>query len=407
MLQALNTGHDGSLCTLHANSPSDALRRLETLVLFGAVTLPLVAIRQQITANVDAVVAVGSRRRAAGRAGDRRGRGRCRRPVHPGAVRARRWRAGGRGGAVSCTPACRRRSVDAARPTGEERRAASRWPCRWSGGACAPRRARKRRRDRARSVARAARELPAAVRVPLQRALDRVEITSTPEDAASTWGACVAAAAIVAGALSPAFVVGGAGRRGRRAGGRLPGRGGSGRPAARGRHARGARDRGGRAAGRGVGGRGGHPGGGLVVGGGARAAPGGGPHRARAHLRGLVGHLGARAAPTRRAGRRGSASPSRRTSAVGRPTPSTGSRRRCGTGSTRWPRPGPCRARRGCRRWWSAPRRSGTSPSRPSSTRGAVDVLVTTGVGRVCLVVGLGLEALAAWWIRSIVASEA
>jgi pilus assembly protein CpaF len=59
MLQALNTGHDGSLCTLHANSPSDSLRRLETLALFGDVALPLVAIRQQITASVDAVVAVG------------------------------------------------------------------------------------------------------------------------------------------------------------------------------------------------------------------------------------------------------------------------------------------------------------------------------------------------------------
>jgi pilus assembly protein CpaF len=59
MLQALNTGHDGSLCTLHANSPSDALRRLETLALFGDVALPLVAIRQQIGASVDAVVAVG------------------------------------------------------------------------------------------------------------------------------------------------------------------------------------------------------------------------------------------------------------------------------------------------------------------------------------------------------------
>jgi tight adherence protein B len=53
----------------------------------------------------------------------------------------------------------------------------------------------------------ARRELPAAVRVPFQRALDRVEIATSPEDAASTWGACVAAAAIVASALSPALVV--------------------------------------------------------------------------------------------------------------------------------------------------------------------------------------------------------
>jgi tight adherence protein B len=45
------------------------------------------------------------------------------------------------------------------------------------------------------------------VRVPLQRALDRIELSSSPEDAASTWGACVAAAAIVASALSPSLVV--------------------------------------------------------------------------------------------------------------------------------------------------------------------------------------------------------
>lgn len=51
------------------------------------------------------------------------------------------------------------------------------------------------------------RQLPAAVRVPLQRALDRIELSSSPEDAASTWGACVAAAAIVASALSPSLVV--------------------------------------------------------------------------------------------------------------------------------------------------------------------------------------------------------
>ena len=51
------------------------------------------------------------------------------------------------------------------------------------------------------------RQLPEAVRAPLQRALDRVELSSTPEDAASTWGACVAAVAIVASALSPSLLV--------------------------------------------------------------------------------------------------------------------------------------------------------------------------------------------------------
>ena len=48
MLQAMNTGHDGSLSTCHANSPSDALRRVETLVLMGDVDLPLAAVREQV-----------------------------------------------------------------------------------------------------------------------------------------------------------------------------------------------------------------------------------------------------------------------------------------------------------------------------------------------------------------------
>jgi pilus assembly protein CpaF len=56
MLQAMNTGHDGSLSTCHANSPADALRRVETLVLMGDVDLPLVAVREQIVAAIDLVV---------------------------------------------------------------------------------------------------------------------------------------------------------------------------------------------------------------------------------------------------------------------------------------------------------------------------------------------------------------
>jgi pilus assembly protein CpaF len=58
MLQALNTGHDGSVSTVHANSPSDALTRLETLVLLAGVALPLAAVRGQVSAAVDAVVQV-------------------------------------------------------------------------------------------------------------------------------------------------------------------------------------------------------------------------------------------------------------------------------------------------------------------------------------------------------------
>jgi pilus assembly protein CpaF len=58
MLQALNTGHDGSLSTVHANGPAGALTRLETLVLLAGVALPLAAVRHQISAALDAVVFV-------------------------------------------------------------------------------------------------------------------------------------------------------------------------------------------------------------------------------------------------------------------------------------------------------------------------------------------------------------
>ena len=58
MLQALNTGHDGSLSTVHANGPVDVLSRLETLVLMAGVGLPLRAVRSQIGAAVDAIVHV-------------------------------------------------------------------------------------------------------------------------------------------------------------------------------------------------------------------------------------------------------------------------------------------------------------------------------------------------------------
>ena len=67
MVQAMNTGHDGSLSTLHANGCDDALRRLETLVLLAGVGLPLDAVRDHIAAAVDLVVHIardgGGRRR--------------------------------------------------------------------------------------------------------------------------------------------------------------------------------------------------------------------------------------------------------------------------------------------------------------------------------------------------------
>jgi len=56
LLQALNTGHDGSLSTVHANSPEDALRRLETLALMADVALPHAAVREQVASALDLVV---------------------------------------------------------------------------------------------------------------------------------------------------------------------------------------------------------------------------------------------------------------------------------------------------------------------------------------------------------------
>ena len=67
MLQAMNTGHEGSLTTIHANSPRDALARLETLVLTAGVELPHRAIREQIASAFDLLIQIsrlvdGSRR---------------------------------------------------------------------------------------------------------------------------------------------------------------------------------------------------------------------------------------------------------------------------------------------------------------------------------------------------------
>ncbi|MEI8350978.1 MAG: ATPase, T2SS/T4P/T4SS family [bacterium] len=56
MLQAMNTGHDGSLTTVHANSPRDVISRMETLVLMSGMDLPLRAIREQITSAVDIII---------------------------------------------------------------------------------------------------------------------------------------------------------------------------------------------------------------------------------------------------------------------------------------------------------------------------------------------------------------
>jgi len=67
MLQAMNTGHEGSLTTLHANSSRDALSRIETMVMMAGFDLPMRAIREQISSAVDVIVQIsrlrdGSRR---------------------------------------------------------------------------------------------------------------------------------------------------------------------------------------------------------------------------------------------------------------------------------------------------------------------------------------------------------
>lgn len=67
MLQAMNTGHDGSLSTIHSNAPRDCIARLETLVLMAGMDLPLRAIREQVAAAIDVIVQIqrladGSRR---------------------------------------------------------------------------------------------------------------------------------------------------------------------------------------------------------------------------------------------------------------------------------------------------------------------------------------------------------
>ena len=74
MLQAMNTGHDGSLCTAHANSARDALARIETMVLMAGYDLPLRAIRQQVCSALDLIVHLErDRRRLAARHDDHRG----------------------------------------------------------------------------------------------------------------------------------------------------------------------------------------------------------------------------------------------------------------------------------------------------------------------------------------------
>ena len=56
MLQAMNTGHDGSLTTAHANSPRDTVSRVETMVMMSGMELPVRAIREQVASAIDMIV---------------------------------------------------------------------------------------------------------------------------------------------------------------------------------------------------------------------------------------------------------------------------------------------------------------------------------------------------------------
>ena len=56
MLQAMNTGHDGSLTTIHSNSPRECIQRLEMMVLMAGMELPIKAIRQQMSSAIDVII---------------------------------------------------------------------------------------------------------------------------------------------------------------------------------------------------------------------------------------------------------------------------------------------------------------------------------------------------------------
>src|SRR5690606_40961463 len=62
MLHAMNTGHDGSMCTLHANNPREALTRMENMVNMAGVNLPSKAIRAQISSAINMVVQISRMR---------------------------------------------------------------------------------------------------------------------------------------------------------------------------------------------------------------------------------------------------------------------------------------------------------------------------------------------------------
>ena len=97
MLQAMNTGHPGSMCTLHANNPRDALIRLENMLMSGSGDIPLPALRRQIAGSIDLVVQLARLRSGTPVRDERhqRRRDRERHRHHRGdvAAKAGRWRA--------------------------------------------------------------------------------------------------------------------------------------------------------------------------------------------------------------------------------------------------------------------------------------------------------------------------
>ncbi len=62
LLQAMNTGHDGSMCSVHANSPAESLKRIENLYLLSGYTVPLKAVREQMSTSIDFIVHLGRNR---------------------------------------------------------------------------------------------------------------------------------------------------------------------------------------------------------------------------------------------------------------------------------------------------------------------------------------------------------
>ena len=119
MLSAMSSGHDGSLSTVHAGSPEEALRRVETLALMAGLGLPHEAVRDQVAGALDLVVHQarmpdGSRRvvavsevvRVAGGAGDARALRAARRPARVARAARRRARRSGSRGGVSRRSGC-------------------------------------------------------------------------------------------------------------------------------------------------------------------------------------------------------------------------------------------------------------------------------------------------------------